>query len=176
MGITPHRHVCELIWHLKIHERINVFLWKLSHSRLLINDSCWRRRLSLSPDCLHYARGSEDCLHLLRDCGDAVEVWLQLLPPPVLQKFFTLPLDTYLGNDMQTQSCKALLKRQWVVLVSKIYREANQVADGVANWVLNQALGFHPLSNSPVFLRRILEAAVVELVTQGLVPPLLSNM
>lgn len=92
----PTRRVWDLIWHLKVYERIKVFLWELCHSRLLTNDSRWRRGLSSSPDCTRCSGGSEDCLHLMRDCGDAVEVWKQLLPPSLIQKFFTLPLDTWL--------------------------------------------------------------------------------
>lgn len=45
-----------------------------------------------------------------------------------------------------------------VVQVSKIYREVNQAADSVANWVLIQSLGFHYLFNPPKFLAKFPDA------------------
>lgn len=42
--------------------------------------------------------------------------------------------------------------------VSKVFREANFEADGVANWALAQDIGVHVLSVPPVPLRGCLQA------------------
>lgn len=44
---------------------------------------------------------------------------------------------------------KELLGRNWSVEISHIYREANAVADGIANWVLQQPIGQYAHASPP---------------------------
>lgn len=75
-------------------------------------------------------------------------------------KILTDPTSSHLVNEEQAQRCREFLKRQWIVQVSKVFREANHDADGVANWVLNQPLGVHHLPSPPASLTGILEADI----------------
>lgn len=93
------------IWKLNVQERVKIFIWELSHSRLLTNEARWKQGLTLSGDCGSYLGIVETCLHIVRDCSKAAEVWLNMLPPSFSQKFFSLSIFEWLewnlvGHEM----------------------------------------------------------------------------
>ncbi|CAA7020915.1 unnamed protein product [Microthlaspi erraticum] len=45
--------------------------------------------------------------------------------------------------------CHGLLAKDWLVRISHVYREANRLADGLANYALTLPLGFHSLPLVP---------------------------
>ncbi|KAG7552362.1 Ribonuclease H-like superfamily [Arabidopsis thaliana x Arabidopsis arenosa] len=45
--------------------------------------------------------------------------------------------------------CHGFLSRHWIVRVSLVYREANRLADGLANYAFTLTLGFYFLENAP---------------------------
>ncbi|KAG7578377.1 Ribonuclease H domain [Arabidopsis thaliana x Arabidopsis arenosa] len=45
--------------------------------------------------------------------------------------------------------CYGFLSRDWIVSVSHVYREANRLADGLANYAFSLPLGFHLLESKP---------------------------
>lgn len=45
--------------------------------------------------------------------------------------------------------CKEILCRNWTIQIMKIYREGNCIADGLANWVLDQDIGQYLLQSLP---------------------------
>lgn len=44
-------------------------------------------------------------------------------------------------NGVLVDNCKKILQREWFVEVQHICREANRVADWLANWARNKKLG-----------------------------------
>lgn len=49
--------------------------------------------------------------------------------------------------DVLLIECHALLRLDWSVEVKRVFREANFVADGLANWVLDKPISYYPLPN-----------------------------
>ncbi|KAG7544019.1 Ribonuclease H domain [Arabidopsis thaliana x Arabidopsis arenosa] len=45
--------------------------------------------------------------------------------------------------------CYGFLSRDWIVRISHVYREANRLADGLANYAFSLPLGFHALDTIP---------------------------
>lgn len=93
------------IWALKVQQRIKVFVWQMTHNKLLTNEARWKRGLDLTRECSNCVGCTETVLHSIRDCSDVVEVWSLLLPSHMLSKFFSLPLREWVqwnleGKDM----------------------------------------------------------------------------
>lgn len=49
--------------------------------------------------------------------------------------------------------CYCFLSKDWIVRVSHVYREANRLADGLANYVFSLPLGFHAFDSCPDIVR-----------------------
>lgn len=79
-----------MIWQLKVQQRIRTFLWLLSHGKLLSNFSHWKRRIADSPESNMCIESEKTNLHTVRDCSEAKNVWLHLIPPCFVQKLFSL--------------------------------------------------------------------------------------
>lgn len=62
--------------------------------------------------------------------------------------------------NVLVSECKTLLNMAWTVEVKRVYREANYIADGVANWALTQCIGHHLLTDPPMAIRHSLLADV----------------
>ncbi|KAG7586822.1 Ribonuclease H domain [Arabidopsis thaliana x Arabidopsis arenosa] len=45
--------------------------------------------------------------------------------------------------------CHGFIARDWIVRISHVYREANRLADGLANYAFSLRLGFHLLESVP---------------------------
>lgn len=54
--------------------------------------------------------------------------------------------------------CHGFISRDWIVRVTHVYREANRLADGLANYAFSLPLGFHSLSTCP----RVVDSLVFE--------------
>lgn len=50
----------------------------------------------------------------------------------------------------------AFLSRDWLVRVSHVYREANRLADGLANYAFSLPLGFYSFNLPPDIVNPIL--------------------
>lgn len=87
---------------------------------------------------------------------------------------YSLIVKMFLSNDpgsstdkrVVMEKCKVVIRRDWEVMVIHIYREGNTVADGVANWVLEQRIGYHLLTVPPDSISALLLA-----VMQGITYP-----
>ncbi|CAA7042861.1 unnamed protein product [Microthlaspi erraticum] len=53
--------------------------------------------------------------------------------------------------------CHGFIARDWIVRISHAYREANRLADGLANYTFTVSLGFHCFSSVPPSLDSILQ-------------------
>ncbi|KAA3477395.1 Non-LTR retroelement reverse transcriptase [Gossypium australe] len=45
----------------------------------------------------------ESCLHVLRDCCQAIEVWKQLIPSRISNRFFSSSLDEWLSSNLKNK-------------------------------------------------------------------------
>lgn len=63
----------------------------------------------------------------------------------LVRNFLTSAESPGLEHGILLNRCRSFLEQDWAEEVRKIYREANFVAEGVANWVLHQELGYHLL-------------------------------
>lgn len=62
------------VWRLKTQQRVRIFLWEPSHSRLLTNEARWQRGLAHNGDCARCCGHLETPPHVVRDCNEAKEV------------------------------------------------------------------------------------------------------
>lgn len=62
------------LWQLKSPPRVHVFLWLLSHNKLVTKDNL-RKRNIMKPECL-FCAGHESIQHLMFDCIVAQNTWL----------------------------------------------------------------------------------------------------
>jgi len=53
--------------------------------------------------------------------------------------------------------CHGFLSRDWLVHVTHVYREANRLADGLANYAFSFPLWFHLLDVAPPFVASFVE-------------------
>lgn len=67
----------------------------------------------------------------------------------IVHRFLTLDVQPNLEEDMLVKDCRRLPGFDWELVVQKIYREANGVADGIASWVLGREIGLHFLPYPP---------------------------
>ncbi|CAN0899546.1 Putative ribonuclease H protein At1g65750 [Linum grandiflorum] len=125
------------IWNWQGPNKIRHFIWLASHNRLLTNEERGRCHLTNKVFCSLCSNQTESCIYILRDCHFARQVWRRILPQAItgeeLSKDWSTWLDTHIRN-------RELCSRQWEVHLSHIYREANNVADYLAN--LGHALSY----------------------------------
>lgn len=57
--------------------------------------------------------------------------------------------------------CDGFLSRDWIVRISHVYREANYLADGLANYAFSLPLGFHSLIACPSVVDSLLRDDVI---------------
>ena len=57
--------------------------------------------------------------------------------------------------------CHGFLSRNWLVRIVHVYREANCLADGLANLAFSLPFGFHRLDNAPIEVVDVLQEDVV---------------
>lgn len=76
----------------------------------------------------------------------------------MVYKLLTSLDQDYIAHDALATKHMMLIRRDWVIQVSQIYRETNRVANGIANWVFYQVIGEHLLVALPLAIRRLLLA------------------
>lgn len=54
--------------------------------------------------------------------------------------------------------CKAIMSRDWMVIIKHVYHEANYITDGVANWVISQNTSHYLLRDPPFVVSSLLFA------------------
>lgn len=80
------------IWKLGVQYRVRVFVWLMTHGKLLTNIERRRRHLGANEGCVRCQGEEETVLHAVRDCVVAKELWRRLLPRGLEQEFFSLQL------------------------------------------------------------------------------------
>lgn len=87
---------CKRVWKMKMSSQcVRVFMWIMTHGKLLTNLERWKRRLTGCPYCISCNRASEDVLHIVGECKWAREVLEHLIPPEFLCDLFSLDLEAW---------------------------------------------------------------------------------
>ncbi|GMI82523.1 hypothetical protein HRI_001921600 [Hibiscus trionum] len=108
--------IWKLIWSLRVPRRVQSFLWLAAHERLLTNVERMRRHMASSPSCGICGDPIEDVVHAVRDCSKAKEVWRGLVPSAAIARFFTLPLQTWLFENLSSDTAATQGGGSWEVL------------------------------------------------------------
>lgn len=104
-------HIWNKIWKIKAPERIKVFIWQVTHERLLTN-SCIAHRGNGQASCHHCVILEENILHVLRDCPLANLVWLHLLDQSNVANFFYPDLMEWIDMNL-SRDLNATSKDDW---------------------------------------------------------------
>lgn len=90
----------QLIWHLSVPMRICMFIWLLTHGRVMTNVERARRGLTSNIACLFCAGYQEDCNHLFRFCKEAQSVWETQLDRGIVAKLNGLSWKDWLSANL----------------------------------------------------------------------------
>ena len=67
------------IWQLDIPQRARMFLWLISHEKIMCNQQRARRGFLANPNCLFCPHIEESVSHVLRDCHKASTIWRKMM-------------------------------------------------------------------------------------------------
>ncbi|XVF16533.1 hypothetical protein REPUB_Repub10bG0040000 [Reevesia pubescens] len=90
--------VWDLIWHLKIPPKVQIFLWLLCHEKLSCNDFLIRRNTIIpSTLCYQCKNEEEECVHMFIKCQFSATIWSRFIgwwncPHPQVSSCFSLLL------------------------------------------------------------------------------------
>ncbi|KAK8593181.1 hypothetical protein V6N12_045266 [Hibiscus sabdariffa] len=99
---SPKHAIWPVIWHLTVPQRIRLFLWTAQQQKLMTSVERYRRNLSSSPSCLICCNHAEIVLHSLRDCDSPKQIWLQILPKPLVCSFFSMDIHQWLSCNLSS--------------------------------------------------------------------------
>ncbi|XP_020871723.1 uncharacterized protein LOC9299799 [Arabidopsis lyrata subsp. lyrata] len=74
----------------------------------------------------------------------------------VVVGFLTIGIEDSHPLSFLVRLCYGFLSRDWCVRISHVYREANRLADGLANYAFLLPLGFHMFQGRPELMNSIL--------------------
>ncbi|CAN1751084.1 Putative ribonuclease H protein At1g65750 [Linum perenne] len=126
----PTQNTWKVIWNWKGPSRVKHFLWLAAHDRLLTNAERHRRHMTEDDTCHHCNTVSETSLHTLRDCTLAKSVWEALLPPNLVNDFFSGSI------------------QEWIF--KGIHLNSDSLLFGVTAWILWKARNEHIFDNNRV--------------------------
>lgn len=85
-------------------------------------------------------------------------IWLKLETDSLaIKKLLTDPESAGPMQSVMVENCIEFIKKDWSLEIEHIYREANLVADGVANLTTDMSTGLHMLEIPPEDVWRFLE-------------------
>jgi ribonuclease HI len=87
------------IWRIDSIERIRVFIWQLTHDKLLTKARLakWHLGDALCYNCGHF---EETTLHVVRDCKVAVDIWRYLLTNQERSQFFMVGFHEWITMNL----------------------------------------------------------------------------
>jgi hypothetical protein len=93
-SVNEFDHNYMLAWKWPGPTRIQSFLWKLMHGRLLTNEERYKRNMTTENNCPRCNNAPESIMHVLRDCEEVTKFWNSIVRPEHWVKFFSLGLHT----------------------------------------------------------------------------------
>lgn len=94
-SIRSQRPGWQIIWKLRVQQRIRMFVWLMTRDSLMTNYNRWRRSMATSFLCTVCEEEDETTLHAVRDSESARRIWSLLVPLDSQQKFFNLGLQDW---------------------------------------------------------------------------------
>lgn len=172
-GIPSFDFPFKLIWQLRTPPRVNTFLWKVVHQRLMTNCERHTRGIFDSNLCPRCDTHPESILYLLRDCECVLELWEQLVEPDVWHLFASLSLDRWLEFNIQRSSMGAIpwnwaflfacmIHMIWIDRNHYVFSGKSTFPDLFLPKVLGQvaAMEAHLLRPAPSFIEASIEVPV----------------
>lgn len=99
--MPPSAFPSKLVWKLPTPPpRINAFLWRIAHNRLMTNATRFERGVSGTAHCLRCHQQDESIMHVLRDCDGAIELWEKIVDPNKWHSFASLGLHPWLELNL----------------------------------------------------------------------------
>ena len=88
------------LWVWKGPHRIQTFMWLAAHERILkiFRRSKWG--VGILPTCTSCGRHDETTLRVLRDCVQATQVWLRLVPSNFITSFFSFSCREWIFTNL----------------------------------------------------------------------------
>ncbi|MBA0805714.1 hypothetical protein Gohar_005206 [Gossypium harknessii] len=133
----------------------NVFaiIWVVFKGRLFMNVEKCMRGLSEDPSCKLCGNAKESCLHVIQDCPKVKEVWNQLIPSRILDRFFTYSLENWLSTNLVNKLDVTFQDVDWLSLFGivcwKIWKQWNRQINSrgsIGTWIRNERWAPLPVS------------------------------
>lgn len=90
----------ERVWNYKGPPRIQHFLWKVAHNRLLTNLQRNKRDMDPSAICPRCQSADESIMHAIRDCSHVQETWNLFIPGKDWSRFYSQGLSSWLDWNL----------------------------------------------------------------------------
>lgn len=155
----------KLIWKLPTPPRINTFIWKVAHGRLMTNSQRLEYRICNSDLCPRCVQQPESILHVLRDCECVLQLWEKLVNPDEWHKFASLGLMEWLlfnftapnigiGDSNWPILFGTMLYMLWIDRNHFVFSERSAMLDQFLPKVMGQvdAIHSHLLKPEPSFM------------------------
>ncbi|KAK8555205.1 hypothetical protein V6N12_009358 [Hibiscus sabdariffa] len=135
--------IWDQIWKFHVPQRIRLFLWLTYRERLMTNSERFRRSFGRSASCPRCSSDMESTIHALRDCKEAKETWLLLLPQSYATYFFQADIKAWLQQNLSSTMLHHTNGIPWNLLfISTLW----QIWKYRNDFVFNSSLQIPPLS------------------------------
>ncbi|GMI86289.1 hypothetical protein HRI_002298200 [Hibiscus trionum] len=123
MNWDPVSSTWKMFWKCPVPQRILFFIWLVYRQKLMTNSERCRRRLSDNPACPGCAHPLESCCHALRDCPEALDVWMRIVPAALHDSFYSMNTADWLRCNLTSRLIHPKFNLQWLVLFASALRK-----------------------------------------------------
>ncbi|XP_038687586.1 uncharacterized protein LOC119986972 [Tripterygium wilfordii] len=107
------------IWRLNVPQRVTVFIWQLTHQRIMCNSERFKRRFTGDPSCKLCSGVDEDVNHIFRRCPRAKQFWQAILPDQELSFQADLGFNDWLHYNICGRDARNL-SSNWAAMFAVI--------------------------------------------------------
>ncbi|XP_057418408.1 uncharacterized protein LOC130712598 [Lotus japonicus] len=97
----PSNRIFGTIWKFKGPPKVQSFLWKVAHVRLLTNKERMKRRMTSDGLCPRCIDAEETVIHALRDCPHIQQIWNAFLLDKDWSKFYSQGISNWLDFNLR---------------------------------------------------------------------------
>lgn len=94
--------IFHLVWKWSGSLRVQAFLWKLGHARLMTNEERVKLHMTKDTSCLRCLDQSESIMHYLRDCNQILDFWSKLVPSEKWSQFASRGFHSWLVWNLES--------------------------------------------------------------------------
>ncbi|XP_057428997.1 uncharacterized protein LOC130722320 [Lotus japonicus] len=91
----------EAIWKFKGPPKVQSFLWKVAHNKILTNQERMKRNMSTNATCPRCLSADETVIHAIRDCPFIQQVWNSFLLPRDWSRFYSQGISDWLNFNLR---------------------------------------------------------------------------